>query len=131
MPKDSILDEILNKEKDSISITEENGILQPVMEELDMISDDNIKSFVKSILIRADSFWTIPSSFSGKYHPSDEHNQGGNLLHTKRVVRAASVISDSYSFIVSYIILILFISAPTGTLPVDVLIKSAPASIQI
>ena len=56
MPKDSILDEILNKEKDSISITEENGILQPVMEELDMISDDNIKSFVKSILIRADSF---------------------------------------------------------------------------
>ena len=97
MPKDSILDEILNKEKDSISIVEENAILQPVMEELDMISDDNIKSFVKSILIRADSFWTIPSSFSGKYHPSDEHNQGGNLLHTKRVVRSASVISDSYS----------------------------------
>ena len=97
MTKDSILDEILNKEKDSISIGEENSILQPLSEEIEMISDDNIKSFVKSILLRADSFWTIPSSFSGKYHPADEHNEGGNVLHTKRVVRAASVIADSYS----------------------------------
>jgi len=97
MSKDSILDEILNKEKDSISIGEENTILKPLLEEIDYISDDNIKSFVKSILLRADSFWVIPSSFSGKYHPADEHNNGGNLLHTKRVVRAASVISDSYS----------------------------------
>ncbi len=97
MSKEPILDDILNKEKDSISIGEENSILQPIIEELDMISDDHIKSFVKSILLRADSFWTIPSSFSGKYHPADEHNEGGNLLHTKRVVRAASVISDSYS----------------------------------
>jgi HD superfamily phosphohydrolase YqeK len=97
MSKDSILDEILNKEHDSISIGEENTILQPIMEELNMISDDHIKSFVKSILLRSESFWMIPSSFSGKYHPADEHNEGGNLLHTKRVVRAASVISDSYS----------------------------------
>jgi len=97
MSKDSILDEILNKEKDSISIGEENTILKPLLEEIDYISDDNIKRGVKSILLRADSFWVIPSSFSGKYHPADEHNNGGNLLHTKRVVRAASVISDSYS----------------------------------
>jgi hypothetical protein len=97
LAKDSILDEILNKESDSISLEEESKILEPLFDEIEMISDSNIKSFVKSILLRADGFWTIPSSFSGKYHPSDEHNSGGNVLHTKRVVRTAKIISDSYS----------------------------------
>ena len=78
---------------------EENNILAPLEAEINMITDVNIKSFVKSILVRADSFWEIPSSFSGKYHPLDEHNKGGNVLHTKRVVRAAKVISDSYSLL--------------------------------
>ena len=99
MTKDSILDDILNSEKDSISLEEENNILAPLEAEINMITDVNIKSFVKSILVRADSFWEIPSSFSGKYHPLDEHNKGGNVLHTKRVVRAAKVISDSYSLL--------------------------------
>ena len=97
MTKDSILDEILNKESDSISFEEETKILKPLEEEMEMITDINIKSFVKSILLRAEGFWKIPSSFSGKYHPPDEHNEGGNVLHTKRVLRAAKVISDSYS----------------------------------
>lgn len=97
MSKESILDEILNEEKDSITIEEENAILAPLFDEIELISDYNIRSFVRSILVRAESFWKIPSSFSGKYHPKDEHNEGGNVLHTKRVVRAAKVISDSYS----------------------------------
>lgn len=97
MSKESILDEILNKESESISLEEETKILKPLEEEIEMISDVSIKGFVKSILLRVEGFWTIPSSFSGKYHPPDEHNQGGNVLHTKRVLRAAKVISDSYS----------------------------------
>lgn len=99
MSKESILDEILNSEKDFISNEEENAILKPLESEINMISDANIKSFVKSILMRADSFWEIPSSFSGKYHPMDEHNKGGNVLHTKRVLRAAKVICDSYTLL--------------------------------
>ena len=97
MANKSILDDILNKEKDSISIEEEAVILKPLSEEIDLIINDVIKSFVKSILIRSNSFWEIPSSFSGKYHPPDEHNAGGNVLHTKRVVRVASILCDSYS----------------------------------
>ena len=97
MANKSILDDILNKEKDSISIEEEAIILKPLSEEIDLIINDGIKSFVKSILIRSNSFWEIPSSFSGRFHPPDEHNKGGNALHTKRVVRAAKVIGDSYS----------------------------------
>ena len=97
MANKSILDDILNKEKDSISIEEEAVILKPLSEEIDLIINDGIKSFVKSILIRSNSFWEIPSSFSGRFHPPDENNKGGNALHTKRLVRAAKVISDSYS----------------------------------
>jgi hypothetical protein len=97
MSNDSILDEILNKESASISFEEENNILKPLAREIEMISDSGIQSFVKAILLRADGFWVIPSSFSGKYHPQDEHNEGGNVLHTKRVFRAAKVIADSYS----------------------------------
>jgi len=97
MSKGSILDEILNKEDVSISYEEESKILEPLSHELEMISNSNIKSFVKSILLKSEGFWKIPSSFSGKYHPLDEHNEGGNVLHTKRVVRASKVLCDSYS----------------------------------
>jgi hypothetical protein len=97
MPNRSILDEILSEQNHKSIIKEEDKILEPLVEEIDMIVDEVIKSFVRSILIRCDAFWIIPSSFSGKYHPSDEHNAGGNVLHTKRVVRAAKVLADSYS----------------------------------
>jgi hypothetical protein len=95
----SILDEILVQRTESSSFEEENKILKPLLEELEMITDDSIRSFTRSVLLKAKHFWDIPSSFSGKYHPADEHGIGGNLLHTKRVVRVASVISDSYSLV--------------------------------
>ena len=93
----NILDDILSDNTPSVSKKDEDKILSPILEEINYIFDESIKSFVRSILIRASSFWTIPSSFSGKYHPSDEHNAGGNVLHTKRVVRAAKIMSESYS----------------------------------
>lgn len=95
--KNSILDDILQDEQIVNLSEEENNILSPLLEEISLIEDDGLRSFVKSILIRADSFWSIPSSFSGKYHPPDEHNEGGNVLHTKRTVRAAKILSESHS----------------------------------
>ena len=97
MKSKSILDELLSEQQTSSRIKEEDQKLAPMLDEVNMIKDENIKSFVRSILYRCDDFWTIPSSFSGKYHPADEHGVGGNVVHTKRVVRAASVLSDSYS----------------------------------
>lgn len=35
------------------------------------------------------TFWTIPSSSSGKYHPADERNVGGAVLHAMRVYEVA------------------------------------------
>jgi len=92
----SILDDIL-KEDTSSQITQEDEYLAPLLEEIGSIDDEGIKSFVRSLLLKASTFWEIPSSFSGRYHPPDEHGPGGNVLHTKRVVRVAEVISDSYA----------------------------------
>jgi HD superfamily phosphohydrolase YqeK len=92
----SILDDIL-KEDTSNQITQEDEYLAPLLGEIGQIDDEGIKSFVRSLLLKASTFWEIPSSFSGRYHPPDEHGPGGNVLHTKRVVRVAEVISDSYA----------------------------------
>lgn len=92
----NILDEILKQDVSS-AVFNENEVLSPLLEEIDLIRDENIASFVRSVLLKADSFWSIPSSFSGKYHPPDEHGEGGNVLHTKRVVRVAKVMAESYA----------------------------------
>ena len=93
----SILDDILVKEKNVSSIEKENKILFLLLDEINLILDESIRSFVRSILIRSGIFWEIPSSFSGKYHPQDERCKGGNVLHTKRVVRIAALMGESYS----------------------------------
>ena len=95
MPK-NMLDEIIESGSDNFE-DQENDVLKDILEEINYIENDEVKSFVRSVMLKAKSFWTIPSSFSGKYHPPDEHGEGGNLLHTKRVVRVARSICDSYT----------------------------------
>lgn len=93
----NILDQILSEKLSSSTIKEEDKLLEPLLEEINTIEDEGIKSFVRSILFRAEGFWEIPASFSGKHHPPDERSQGGNVLHTKRAVRVGHVLADSYS----------------------------------
>lgn len=92
----NFLDEILKEDKKSFFETE-NEVLSELLDEINLITDDSIVSFVRSVLLKAEIFWSIPSSFSGKYHPQDEHGPGGNVLHTKRVVRVADILSESYA----------------------------------
>jgi len=91
----NFLDEILKEDKKSFFETE-NDVLSQLLDEINLITDDSIVSFVRSVLLKAQIFWDIPSSFSDKYHPGDEHGVGGNVLHTKRVVRVATILADSY-----------------------------------
>jgi hypothetical protein len=98
MPNKSILDDILDKEKNN-SLVQEDEVLSPLLDEINLILDESIRSFVRSILLKSNIFWEIPSSFSGKYHPPDEHGFGGNVIHTKRVVRIARIMCDSYSLL--------------------------------
>lgn len=93
----TMLDDILYEKNVSHTIKEEDKVLNPLINEINMIENEGIKSFVRSILYRAEGFWDIPASFSGKHHPPDERDKGGNILHTKRAVRVGSVLADSYS----------------------------------
>lgn len=85
--KDDLLDEIL---QDNRPFKEEDEILRPLLEEIDLIDDPNIMSFVRAVLIKAPTyFWTVPSDFVDHHHPPDESKEGGLVLHTQRVVRLA------------------------------------------
>lgn len=95
--KSSILDELISDGEKKLTFTSENELLYPLLPEIDLIASEEIRSFIRSILLKSTVFWEIPSSFSGKHHPPDEHRESGNVLHTKRVVRVASILADSYS----------------------------------
>lgn len=97
MSKKSILDELLEEGAVFKPNEEEDRILSPLLEEINLISSQQIKMFIRSVLLQAKTFWKIPSSFSGKHHPIDEHVEGGNVLHTQRVVRTAKILCESYS----------------------------------
>lgn len=96
MSKRSLLDDIILHDKSEI-VKEEDDILSPLLKEINIIQDESIKDFVRSILLKSGSFWAVPASFSDKYHPQDEHDIGGNVIHTRRVARIANTIVDSYS----------------------------------
>jgi hypothetical protein len=97
--KTRILNQIINNSDNNVSDRDiEDAILEPLMEELDIIKDPSVSSFVRSMLLKADTFWKIPGSFASVYHPPDEDNEYGNILHTKRVVRIALIMCENYIF---------------------------------
>lgn len=57
--------------------------------ELKLIKAESLRNFTIEGLEKAPKyFWTMPSSTSGKHHPSDEGSIGGQVLHVKRIVVA-------------------------------------------
>ncbi len=74
----------------------DNFTLLDLLDEIDLIADPAIKSFVRSILIRADAFWVATASIVEDTHPPDEYHEGGLVLHTKRVVRAATLMANTF-----------------------------------
>lgn len=65
-------------------------------EEINLITDPIIKSFVESVLTKAVPFWKSPATFTPEMHPPDEYFDGGLCLHTKRVVRVAALLISTY-----------------------------------
>ena len=59
----------------------------------DDVRDATIRTFMDGC---PDSFWTNPSSSSGKHHSPDERGKHGNLIHTKRVFKEYVDMSESY-----------------------------------
>lgn len=99
---DKMLDDLLSEDQKNIpQFEKENFTLEPLLEEIDMIVDQQIKQFVRSVLLKATLFWEIPSVFSEVDNPPDEHDIGGQVLHTKRVFRICQLICESYTGILS------------------------------
>jgi len=97
--KKKILNQIIESSKNVVSDKDlEDTILEPLMDEIDLIRDPSISSFVRSLLLKSFTFWKIPGSFASVYHPPDEDNEYGNILHTKRVVRIALIMCSNLSF---------------------------------
>ena len=55
-----VLDDLLSDKVQATSLKEEDKVLKPLLDEIDLIVDDAIRSFVRSILYRAEGFWEIP-----------------------------------------------------------------------
>ena len=61
------------------------------------IVDPSLKALARAGLeSSADEFFTAPSSSSGRYHPADEINDGGLILHTCRDVVMADHLGEFY-----------------------------------
>jgi len=97
--KKKILDKLIESSTSNICDRDiEDSVLEPLMEEIDLIRDPSISSFVRSMLLKSDTFWRIPGSFVNIYHPPDEDNEYGNVLHTKRVVRVALIMCSNFHY---------------------------------
>jgi len=57
------------------------------LREVQVLSDDDLRNAVVETFVTAcpKSFWDLPSSSTGKYHPPKERGKHGNVIHTKRV----------------------------------------------
>lgn len=65
--------------------------------ELDNISDEEIRNLTREVLEQAPPhFWYRPASSTGKYHAPEENEQGGLVLHTKRVCRVAEILMSAW-----------------------------------
>lgn len=65
--------------------------------EIENIKDEKIKLLTQECLNKAPlHFWFMPASSTGKYHAKDENENGGLILHSKRVARVAEHIMESW-----------------------------------
>lgn len=62
-------------------------------EELNRIQDEEIRNITKLCLDNAPPhFWYRPASSTGKYHAPEENEQGGLIIHTKRVCQVGEIL---------------------------------------
>lgn len=85
----------VQEEKSTVTFEDEDLKLAPLLEEINLIQDQGIRQFVRSILFHVETFWIVPSSPVLLSHPPDEFGIGGNVLHTRRVVRAVWLLAES------------------------------------
>lgn len=94
---DKMLDQFLSETNNQTpQFEKENQILEPLLEEIDLIRNEGIRNFTRSVLMKAEIFWISPSVNNKEAHPPDEYSVGGNVLHTKRVVRICHLLAQAH-----------------------------------
>ena len=88
---ESISENFLNKDLDIND--DPDSDITGLEQEIELISDPNIKKFVRYLLKHAPAFWKAPGSQTADAHPPDEELEGGLVLHTKRVVRTVMLLA--------------------------------------
>ena len=65
---------------------EQSEKIEKFSKELDLITDEDIRTFAEYVISNADDyFFTVPASSSAKYHPESSLGEEGLLRHTKSV----------------------------------------------
>ena len=95
MGKDELYGDFASSDASNSIADAEDEILYPLMDELESIQDHDIRMFTRAMLLKATSFWYIPSSASMHY-PPDEQMEGGLVLHTQRVFRVVEILGSLY-----------------------------------
>jgi 23S rRNA maturation-related 3'-5' exoribonuclease YhaM len=93
---DEVLDELISSDITEHIGKAEDEILAPLLEELSKIEDQDIRQFTRALLLKATSFWYVPSSHNQEFYPPDEAMEGGLVLHTQRVFRAIEILGHLY-----------------------------------
>lgn len=74
-----------------------NAEIQKRIPELGLIENREIKESTILVLEEVpEEFWEWPASSSGAYHPADTIDEGGLVLHTRRVMSMFDMLADSY-----------------------------------
>jgi len=73
-------------------------------EELKLIKNSKIKKFIFYIIKEycQDSFWTMPTSSSGKFHPVIVNGEGGLVRHIKLCVAVAQELIRAWDYCYGY-----------------------------
>ena len=89
-----LLENLLSSEENNIKAEDE--ILTPLLPVIDQIANGGIRYFVRAVLLKAAPFfWETEANLDNDGYPPDEKCAGGNVLHTIRVARIASIIANS------------------------------------
>lgn len=96
---DDLLDALLSNSVDEAhpEFEKENQVLAPLLNEINLIKDQGVRSLVRAVLFKTSKFWDMPGG--KEHHPPDERGPGGNIIHTQRVVRICNILIDSFSAI--------------------------------
>lgn len=95
---DDLIDGLLAEENALDAYFKEDDILEPLLEDLEMIEDDGIRLFTRAMLLRVpDAWWTLPPGLPDEDYPPDVYaSPGGNVTNIRRMLRVIHQLIVSY-----------------------------------